>query len=75
MRQMIKRLIISLLILLLLIIVGGGGWLHWRVRASLPQPPAQVHLPQAVLRSHVTLREEQVLERGGTKVRNAACVA
>jgi penicillin amidase len=34
---MIKRLIISLLILLLLIIVGGGGWLHWRVRASLPQ--------------------------------------
>ena len=37
MRQMIKRLIISLLILLLLIIVGGGGWLYWRVRASLPQ--------------------------------------
>ena len=37
MKQMIKRLIISLLILLLLIIVGGGGWLYWRVRASLPQ--------------------------------------
>ena len=37
MRQMIKRLIISLLILLLLIIVGGGGWLYWRARASLPQ--------------------------------------
>ncbi len=37
MRQMIKRLLISLLILLLLIIVGGGGWLYWRVRASLPQ--------------------------------------
>ena len=37
MRQMIKRLLISLLILLLLIIVGGGGWLYWRARASLPQ--------------------------------------
>jgi penicillin amidase len=37
MRQMVKRLLISLLILLLLIIVGGGSWLYWRVRASLPQ--------------------------------------
>jgi penicillin amidase len=37
MRQIIKRLLISLLILLLLIIVGGGGWLYWRARASLPQ--------------------------------------
>jgi penicillin amidase len=37
MKQMIKRLLISLLILLLLIIFGGGGWLYWRARASLPQ--------------------------------------
>jgi penicillin amidase len=37
MRQIIKRLLISLLVLLLLIIVGGGGWLYWRARASLPQ--------------------------------------
>ncbi|MGA2607982.1 MAG: penicillin acylase family protein [Terriglobia bacterium] len=37
MRQIIKRLIISLLILLLLIIVGGGGWVYWRARASLAQ--------------------------------------
>ena len=37
MRQMVKRLLISLLILLLLTIVGGGGWLYWRARASLPQ--------------------------------------
>jgi penicillin amidase len=37
MRQIIKRLIISLLILLLLVIVGGGGWLYWRMHASLPK--------------------------------------
>jgi penicillin amidase len=37
MRQIIKRLIISLLILLLLVIVGGSGWLYWHARASLPQ--------------------------------------
>ena len=37
MRQIIKRLIISLVSLLLLIIVGGGGWLYWSARASLPQ--------------------------------------
>jgi penicillin amidase len=37
MRQILKRLTISLLILLLLVMVGGGGWLYWRARASLPQ--------------------------------------
>jgi penicillin amidase len=37
MKQIIKRLIISILILLLLVAVGGCGWLYWRARASLPQ--------------------------------------
>ena len=37
MKQIIKRLLISLLILLLLVILGGGGWLYWRARACLPQ--------------------------------------
>jgi len=37
MRQIIKRLIVSLVILLLFIVVGGGGWLYWRAHASLPQ--------------------------------------
>ena len=56
MRQMIKRLVISLLILLLLIIVGGVGWLYWRVRASLPQLEERFKLPgyQRQLRSYAT---------------------
>lgn len=35
--RMIRRLIFSLLILGVLIIAGGSAWLHWRVRASLPE--------------------------------------
>ena len=35
--RMIRRLIFSLLILGVLIVAGGSAWLHWRVRASLPQ--------------------------------------
>jgi penicillin amidase len=37
MRQIIRRLIISLVLLLALIVVGGSGWLYWYARASLPQ--------------------------------------
>lgn len=42
---------------------------------SLRQPAAQIHLPQAVLRGHITLREEEVVDRLRADVRNATRIA
>jgi hypothetical protein len=34
-----------------------------------------IHLPQAVLRSHVALRDEKIVLAGGLKMRHAMCIA
>ena len=43
-------------------------------KLALGQPAAQIHLPEPVLRGHVTLRQNRVFERPGADVRHAAGV-